>query len=248
MSSAGDTLHEDEDRLPWLETVDETYDDGPSVLRVALLIAVGLAVIAAAVLGIYWYQDRPVASGTGDLIAAQEGDYKVKPDQPGGMQVAGEGDSVFKTSEGGTSNSSVDLAAMPEAPIAPVAQATPKAQPSAAPSPAARVAADVPPPAAKNAAAARTARAAAAGMTGGATAGSAIVQLGSFPSAASANAAWKQLSGRFAYLSELGQTVQQAEVNGRSVHRLRVNAGSAAQAREICAKLKVAGEACFVVS
>jgi hypothetical protein len=247
MSSAGDTLREDEDRLPWLETVDDSYEEGPSVMRVALLIAVGLAVIAAAVLGIFWYQDRAVTGGTGELIEAQPGDYKVKPDQPGGMQVAGEGDSVFTTSEGGTSNSSVDLAAVPETPIAPVVQATPAAQPSPAASPSSRIAADVPPPAAKNAAATDAARGAARQMAA-ATAGGAIVQLGSFPSAASANSAWKQLSGRFAYLGGLGQTVQQAEVNGRTVHRLRVNAGSAAQAREICAKLKVAGEACFVVA
>ena len=82
--------------------------------------------------------------------------------------------------------------------------------------------------------------------TGGA--GGAIVQLGSFPSAAAANAAWKQLSGRFGYLAGLGQSVQSAEVNGRTVHRLRVNTGSNAQAREVCGKLKVAGEACFVVA
>jgi cell division septation protein DedD len=202
-------------------------------------------VIAAAVLGIFWYQDRPVTGGTGQLIEAQPGDYKVKPDQPGGMQVAGEGDSVFTTSEGGTSNSSVDLAAVPETPIAPVAQATPKAQPAPTASPSSRVAADVPPPSAKNAAADAVRSAA---RPAAATAGGAIVQLGSFPSAASANSAWKQLSARFSYLGGLGQTVQQAEVNGRTVHRLRVNAGSAEQAKEICAKLKVAGEACFVVA
>jgi hypothetical protein len=37
-------------------------------------------------------------------------------------------------------------------------------------------------------------------------------------------------------------------VGGRTVQRLRVNTGSNAQAREVCGKLKVAGEACFVVA
>ncbi|CAN5718467.1 hypothetical protein BH11PSE6_BH11PSE6_23330 [soil metagenome] len=35
-------------------------------------------------------------------------------------------------------------------------------------------------------------------------------------------------------------------MNGNTVYRLRVNAGSANQASELCGKLKVAGEACFV--
>lgn len=243
--STGDAIERDEDRLPWLETVDDSYDDRPPVGRLIVLILIGLGVVAAAIAGIYWYQDRPV-SGTGELIAAPQGEYKVRPDAPGGMQVAGEGDSVFATSEGGASNASVDLAAMPEAPVAPV-QGAPV--PAAAPSPtpqAARVGADVPPPAGRLRADLPTANAPVAAAK--AVGGGAVVQLGSFPNAASANAAWKQLSGRFSYLAGLGQTVQAAEVGGRTVHRLRVNAGSAVQAREICGKLKVAGEACFIAS
>ena len=83
---------------------------------------------------------------------------------------------------------------------------------------------------------------------GGGAGGGAVVQLGSFPNTAAANAAWKQLAGRFGYLAGLGQSIEAAEVNGRTVQRLRVNTGSNAQAREICGKLKVAGEACFVVA
>ncbi|TKD49943.1 SPOR domain-containing protein [Sphingomonas baiyangensis] len=244
MTSAADSGLRDEDRLPWLETVDDSYDDRPSPARVVLLVLIGLAVIAAAILGIYWYQDRPAGGGgSGELIEAQEGDYKVKPDQPGGMEVAGEGDSVFKTSDGSTAaDARVDLSAVPETPVAPQVKASPKAAPTQ--SAAARVSEVIPPPARKGAPARITA--ANAGQTG--SAGTAIVQLGSFPSPASANGAWKQLSGRFGYLANLGQTVEAAEVNGRTVHRLRVNAGSAAQARDICQRLKVAGEACFVVS
>jgi hypothetical protein len=74
------------------------------------------------------------------------------------------------------------------------------------------------------------------------------VQLGSFPSEAEANAAWAKASKRFTYLAPMGKSVQQAEVNGRTVFRLRVNAGSANQATELCGKLKVAGEGCFVAN
>ena len=76
----------------------------------------------------------------------------------------------------------------------------------------------------------------------------ALVQLGSFASEGEANAAWTKSSKRFAYLAPLGKSVQKAEVNGRTVFRLRVNAGSVGAASELCGRLKVAGEACFVAN
>ena len=93
-----------DDRLPWLETVEDDYREGPSVLRIILLVLVGLAIIAAAAFGWWWYQRTVTGEGTGALINAQEGDYKVKPDEPGGMKVEGEGDTVFAASEGATTN------------------------------------------------------------------------------------------------------------------------------------------------
>eukprot|EP01035_Chromulina_nebulosa_P016004 gene16004-21209_t len=76
-TSGGDYEVRDEDRLPWLETVDEDYSDGPSIGRVILLVVIGLAVIAAAIFGFYWFKSHRVTDGNGALIAAQEGDYKV---------------------------------------------------------------------------------------------------------------------------------------------------------------------------
>ena len=78
--------------------------------------------------------------------------------------------------------------------------------------------------------------------------GGALIQLGAFPSEASANAAWSALAKRFGYVATLGKVVQPATVNGRTVYRLRVNAGSANAASDICGRLKVAGEGCFVTS
>ena len=46
----------DEDRLPWLETVEEDYDNGPSIARILGLVVIGLAVIAAAILGYHYFQ------------------------------------------------------------------------------------------------------------------------------------------------------------------------------------------------
>ena len=77
--------------------------------RVVALIVVGLALIAAVDLGRASSSSKRAGdAGTGELIAAPEGDYKVKPDQPGGMKVEGEGDTVFATSEGGGTGNRVD--------------------------------------------------------------------------------------------------------------------------------------------
>src|SRR3546814_7800482 len=105
----------DEDRLPWLETVDEEYEAGPSVLRIAALVILGLTLIAGVVYAVYWIQNRPSgASGNGDLIRAQEGDYKVKPDQPGGMKLDGENSQALATSEGANAgDGALDLSAVP---------------------------------------------------------------------------------------------------------------------------------------
>ena len=70
------------------------------------------------------------------------------------------------------------------------------------------------------------------------------IQLGAFPSGASAEKAWKALSGRFAYLAPLSHSVVAANVNGRTYYRLRASGPGAAG---ICGRLKVAGEQCLQV-
>lgn len=237
-SSGGDYEVRDEDRLPWLETVDEEYSDGPSIGRVILLVVIGLAIIAAAIFGFYWFKKHQATDGNGALIAAQEGDYKVRPDDPGGMNVTGEGDTAIATSDGsGTGNASINLGAVPEAPVA----GTKVAPSTSVAGGAAKTVAPI--PASGGKLGATPAKAAPAAGGGAATA---LIQLGSFPSEAEANAAWAKTSKRFGYIASLGKSVQKADVNGRTVYRLRVNAGSTGQAGELCGKLKVAGEDCFV--
>lgn len=242
MASAADSDSMAEDRLPWLETVDEDYDEGPSVLRVITYVLIGLIVIALLIYGVYWLQNRPAQpTGDGRLIEAPAGPYKVKPETPGGMKVEGEGDTAFATSEGkGQAAAAINLDAVPEAPIAASTPPKPKApaKPAAASGkiPESKGTLKAPPPM-TNPAKPAPASAATPG---------ALVQLGSFPQKAVANAAWTRLSERLAYLAPLAHQVEQAEVNGGTTYRLRVDAGSAAEAARLCAKLKVAGEACFV--
>ena len=118
---------------------------------------------------------------------------------------------------------------MTEAP----ATAQPKAQPRAETEPPLLKA---PPP--TNADAPGAGAAAAAAGPGG------TIQLGAFPNAATAEKAWKALSGRFAYLAPLSHSVVSAQVNGRTWYRLRASGPGAAS---VCGRLRVAGENCLKV-
>ncbi|HXH16464.1 MAG TPA: SPOR domain-containing protein [Sphingomonas sp.] len=231
----------EEDRLPWLETVEPDEMETVGIGRVIALVVLGLAVLAAIIFGIYKLQQR-VPSGDGQLIAAQPGDYKVKPDDAGGLKVTGEGDAAIATSAGKSGNGAIDLRGVPEAPVA-----GKRAAPSQATNTAGRNAvAQVPGSGGRLVAAAPLApsRSGVAGTAGGGS----LVQLGAYPSEAVANAAWTNFSKRFAYVAALGKSVQPVAANGRTLYRLRVNAGSANQAADICGRLRVAGETCFVAS
>ncbi|MBQ1498663.1 MAG: SPOR domain-containing protein [Sphingomonas sp.] len=230
----------DDDRLPWLETVEDDYREGPSFGRLLLLVVLLLAVLGAGAFGYYWYQKQKSLSGNGELIAAPEGDYKVKPDEPGGMKVDGEGDTVFATSQGDSGNSSIDTSALPEAPV------DGKKVAEKAPSLTGEKNAKVAIPSSAAAAEAQPRRVPVIAPQAGGS--GALIQLGAFPDEGGANAAWARLSKRFSYLAPLGKSVERGEKDGKSVFRLRVNAGSNGQAKELCGKLKVAGESCYVAN
>lgn len=229
---ADDPALDNDDRLPWLEAVEEDAGEtGPSALKLIVAVLIGLAAIGGIVGGIFWMGNRDGAeTGAPEVIAAAEGPYKVKPDSPGGMKVEGQGETAFDAAQGGTPNASIDAGAVAEAPVT----AQPKGQ---APAPAEKEPL-LKAPAPSNAPAAKPdspAPAAAAGAT---------IQLGAFPSGAAAEKAWKALSGRFAYLAPLSHSVVQANVNGKTYYRLRASGPDAAG---ICGRLKVAGEQCLKV-
>lgn len=234
----------EEDRLPWLETVEPDEKDGPPIGRVVALVVVGLAVLAAIIFGIYELQQPRLSNGgDGQLIAAQEGDYKVKPDDPGGLKVKGEGDSAIATSAGkGAGNGAIDLNAVPERPVDGTHAAAKAKGDAAGHNAVAQV------PASGGKLVANAPIASSRGGAPAAAAGGSLVQLGAYPSESSANAAWDKFSKRFSYIAPLGKSVQPVATGGRTLYRLRVNAGSANQAADICGRLRVAGETCFVAS
>ena len=245
---------DNQDRLPWLEAA-EVYDEEESVspLRLTLLVLAGLVLIGAVLGGLWWWQSGgPRAQG--ELIAAPEGPYKVAPADDGAKQFEGEGDASFAASEGLETRGKVDPRRLPEEPAVVAGPATSTRTPPPVP---AKSAADDrgPAPAAK----APVAISKAPDVLPSSPAvapkippappppGGSAVQLGAFSSEASANKAWASLAKRFPYVADLGKSVVPAKVGGNTVYRLRAAAGSAAMARDVCAKLRVAGENCAVV-
>lgn len=221
---------DDDERLPWLEPAVATDADTVPAGKLAALVIAALVVLAIVVGGVYLLRQRTGPPPPDpSLIAAEPGNYKVRPDAPGGMAVEGRGDSAFATSEGAEANGRVDLNALPETPVAGGKRT---AAPATGATPATTATVGVP--------------AVGATLMPRAPDAGPAVQLGSFPSEAVADAAWSSLSRRFAYLAPLAHSVQSAQVNGATVYRLRASAGT--EARAICAKLTSAGAPCFVVS
>ncbi|MFL6845215.1 MAG: SPOR domain-containing protein [Allosphingosinicella sp.] len=227
-----DIRADEDDRLPWLEAVEEEGEQGgPSAVKLIVAVLIGLAAIGGIVGGVFWMSSRDGGGhGAPELIRAPQGDYKVKPADKGGMAVEGEGDTAFDAAQGADPKGAIDTSAVPEAPVAP----QPKAQPAPAPATKAE-----PPllhaPAPTNAPAAEAPAA---------SAGGASIQLGAFPSQAAAEKAWKAMAGRFSYLAPLSHSVVSANVNGKTYFRLRASGPDAAG---ICGRLRVAGENCFKV-
>ncbi|WP_293883708.1 SPOR domain-containing protein [Sphingomonas sp.] len=231
----------DHDRLPWLEAVEDEDNDRVSTRKLAGFVIAAIAALGLVIGGVWLLRHSgPGPQGDGKLIAAQEGDYKVRPDTPGGMKVEGQGDSAFAASEGAEANGKIDLNATAETPVA--SGKAGLAKTTAAP--AAKVATASMPASGGKLIAAPPAKPSVRG--GAAAASGALVQLGSFNSEAQASAAWVKLTKRFAYLALLAKSVEPATVNGSTFYRLRANAGG--DASTICGKLKVAGENCFMVN
>ncbi len=242
---------ESEDRLPWLEAADGVEEDGEvSPARLLVMVLGGLLLIGAVLGGLWWVQNGG-ARGKGELIAAQDGNYKVAPKNDGAKNFEGEGDASFSASEGAEPAGKVDPTRMPEEPaVTPQEREAATAKVAADKAAAAKAKAKPEVVAAKaqpKPAATSVKTPDAAVKAAPAAAGSAMIQLGAFSSDAAAAKAWTNLSKRFAYLADLNKSVSPAKVGDGTVYRLRVAAGTAANATNLCGKLRVAGENCVVV-
>jgi len=214
----------DDGQLPWLAAV-EDEDEPRGVSARKMLAALVVVLLAAAlVAATFFWIGRRDASGNGppELIKAEPGPYKVKPPNPGGLNVAGDSETAFETSAGEDKDAQLDLSKVRETGIAPVPPATaPKATAPDKPKETAPAVAEAPK---------------ATGGTGS------VVQLGAFANKAQAERAWTALSARFPSVAAMNKMI----VPFPGGIRLRAAASSPGDAKAVCDTLKAAGENCFV--
>ena len=219
----------DDGQLPWLQPVDD--EDEPRGLSARkMLAALGVVLLAMLLVGatFFWLGRRETAgNGPPELIQAPPGPYKVRPPNPGGLDIKGESETAFETSAGEDKDAQLDLSKMPEQPVASPAKQPPEPAPQPGFSPEAKVPAKP---------------ATAPEPTPPTVAHGSVVQLGAFANQAQAERAWTALSTRFPSIGSMGKLI----VPFSGGIRLRATATSPAEAKQACATLKAAGENCFV--
>ncbi|RJF90541.1 SPOR domain-containing protein [Sphingomonas cavernae] len=236
----------DEDRLPWLEAVEDVGADRPAVSSMKLVggVVAALAALGIVIAGASWISNRDSGTeGDGSLIQAPAGNYKVKPEAPGGMKVEGQGDTSFSTSEGAEATGKIDTNALPEAPVQGQVVKTPaqRTERAAAPVATVKVADGGKLPAPLPARSSMP-------LPVGVGPGGSLIQLGAYANEAVANAAWTRMTKRFQFLAALPKSIVPVKIGENTLYRLRANAGSSGQAAELCGKLKVAGENCLIAA
>ena len=92
-----------DERLPWLESDDEPEETGVDTGRVVAFALLGLLAVLI-VVGALWLFLREDNGETlvadGSVIEAPDEPYRTRPDDPGGQQVAGTGNTSFEVAEG----------------------------------------------------------------------------------------------------------------------------------------------------
>jgi hypothetical protein len=212
-----------DEQLPWLEAVDD--EDGPRGVPARRMLAALLVVLLAAAVvfaTFFWLgrQNGTDTAGAPELIRADPKPYKIKPTDPGGLDVAGESETAFQTSAGEDTDAQLDLSRLPEQPVAAPPKPAPQPKPAETPKPV------------------ETAPAQPTGGRGS------VIQLGAFANRAQAERAWSALSARFPSVAAMNKLI----IPFSGGIRLRASASSPAEAKQACQALKVAGENCFVAN
>lgn len=219
----------DEDSLPWLQEVeDEDAPRGISARAMIVGVAIVLLVAAAIAGGFYWMGSREGGlSGGPQLIKAPTTPYKVKPQDPGGLDVAGESQTTFETSAGQDVDSRLNLGKTGDEDVSTTPQPVQHAPSNETKTPVAETPAPAlaPTPSGAN---------------------GSVIQLGAYKNVAQAERAWAALSARFGTLSGMAKMVVPYSANGSSGYRLRAGASSPEAARAACQAIQAGGESCFI--
>jgi hypothetical protein len=213
-----------DEQLPWLQAV-EDEDEPRGISGRKMLAALIVVLIAALIVAgtFFWLGRRDVAvNGPPELIRAEAGPYKIKPSDPGGLDVKGESETAFETSAGEDKDAQLDLNKLPETPMT----KPPREEPKTIPANESKTPVATEP----------RAEPAATGAAGS------VIQFGAFANQAQAERAWSALSARFPAIAAMGKMI----VPFPGGIRLRATAASPADAKQACQTLKAAGENCFV--
>ena len=217
-------LDEDDD-LPWLEDDAAYEEEGGFDARLIWFALLGLAAIIA-LLAAAWYFTRdgvdPELAEAGSTIAAPDGPYKERPEDPGGREVEGTGDTAYQVAEGESQRGRVaDNAPRPSIDRDQAGAAgdrdgdADEGEPAAAETPAAS--------------------------------GDAVyVQIGAFTSREDANAGLANARNRYSAISGMRHRIVEAEVNGAKVYRLQIVAGNRAAGDATCRAIRNAGGDCYI--
>ena len=216
-----------DEQLTWLQPVDD--EDEPRGISARKMFAALLVVIVAGLIvagTFFWLGHRGAAvSGPPELIRAPSQPYKIKPPNPGGLNISAESETAFETSAGEDKDSRLNTSKLPPDTDIKLPQQSPKTTTAAPATPAPAASAPEAPPAPK--------------ATGGA---GSVIQLGAFGNKAQAERAWTALSARFPTIAALNKMI----VPYPGGIRLRAGAASPADAKQACDMLKTAGENCFI--
>ena len=218
-----DQRTEYDEQLPWLQAV-EDEDEPRGVSGRKMLAALLVVLLAAALVGatFFWLGRRDAeVNGPPELIRAEATPYKVKPPNPGGLDVAGESQTAFETSAGEDNDAKLNLNAVAEQPVTP-----PKPAPAPEPK-------RIPPNETKVPVAPEPKPSGPSGS---------VIQIGAFANNAQAERAWAALSARFPTIAAMNKMI----VPFSGGMRLRAGASSPAEAKQACQMLRAAGENCFV--
>ena len=105
------------ERLPWLDSDDDFEQPGVDTGRIVAVAAAGLLVVLLLVGALWWMLDDrtggPVVAD-GSIIEAPDEPYKTRPEDAGGRQVEGTGQTSFEVAEGRAIEGRIAASEIPE--------------------------------------------------------------------------------------------------------------------------------------
>ncbi|MHA6334409.1 SPOR domain-containing protein [Qipengyuania sp. CAU 1752] len=211
---------DDDEPLPWLESSDYEEDEGVDTGRIVGFVILALLALGL-LIGLFWFFTSrgpdPELAADGSTIAADDGPYKERPDEPGGKEFAGTGDVAPAVGEGQTREGRI-------------ADGAEQAPPTKAPT-TAKPSVDAP---------------STSSSSGPSAAPGTVVQVSAIADRSRADEKWRELTRRSDALSGFKYRVEEARIDNGTVYRLQALAGDKAAARQLCAALKADGVDCIV--